>query len=172
MPRDICEGTGPSAIEKAVKRFRRNGTISIPEGVKNVRDGTQVLFHKEVDLQRYHRTSITGDPSKPLDYSLPGCYALLNQYEEGNGPSIICLRLFYVLFFHLKEHTQSGRKSKQGSESLAKEIMRSGSVHDESQVTRNVRKWIDLGERYQLIANDLGGLGSLLILPNIGGEWM
>lgn len=85
---------------------------------------------------------------------------------------MICLRLLYVLFFLLKRRIQPGAKSKQGSRSLAKEIMKSGSVQNESQVTQKLHQWIDFGERYNLIANDLGGLGSLLILPSLGGEWM
>lgn len=101
-----------------------------------------------------------------------GCYALLNQYEEDKESNMICLRLLYVLFFLLKRRIQPGAKSKQGSRSLAKEIMKSGSVQNESQVTQKLHQWIDFGERYNLIANDLGGLGSLLILPSLGGEWM
>lgn len=172
MPRDIREGTGPFSIEKAVLKFKKNGTIIIPEAVKDLRDGRRVLFHEKVDLRSCHRPSDTGDSSNPLCYSLPGCYALLNQYEEDKEPNMICLRLLYVLFFCLKEHIQPGAKSKRGSRSLAKEIMKSESVQDESQVTQKLHQWIDLGERYNLIANDLGGLGSLLILANMGGEWM
>lgn len=155
-----------------MKKLRRNGTIIIPEVVEDLLDGRRMLFHEGVDFQSCHPSSNTGDPSKPLCYSLPDCYALLNQYEKDKEPSLICLRLLYVLFFHLKERIHPGVKSKRGSRSLAKEIMKLGSVQDESQVTQKLHQWIDLGERYSLIAKDLGGLESLLILPNIGGEWM
>lgn len=38
------------------------------------------------------------------------------------------------------------------------------------EISDRVRKWVGYGERYELLAKDLGGLGILYILPNYSSE--
>jgi hypothetical protein len=56
---------------------------------------------------------------------------------------------------------------------LADSIKQSGLVKDDSQhIQDNLAGWAALGERYQLLADDLGGLGILVLLPEETAEYM
>ncbi|KAJ5144478.1 hypothetical protein N7526_001986 [Penicillium atrosanguineum] len=49
-------------------------------------------------------------------------------------------------------------------------IRDSGCDDSLSDIECRVRRWVGLGERYSLLAHDLGGLGALYLLPDDGGE--
>lgn len=119
-------------------------------------------------------------PSRPLvSYppqvqSLAGCYTLGVDFEKQQGLYRIRLRLFYVSFYRLKMEIQPAHQDHYGASIfLARAILASGPVNDSFDVIqRKVRDWMNLGDRFSLLARDLGGLGSLYILPNEGGESM
>lgn len=95
-----------------------------------------------------------------------GVYSLLSQsetriaeYRHGN-------RLLYVLFALLKKIF--GRVRLKGSilKEFASCIRESGLTDEASEdIQKNLGKWASHGERYALLAAQLGGPGSLLLLP-------
>ncbi|GLA67156.1 hypothetical protein AtubIFM54640_010133 [Aspergillus tubingensis] len=85
---------------------------------------------------------------------------------------MIRLRLLYVALYRVKQELQPEHQyDYYVSNYIAQAIFQAGCVdHQPDVINANVRSWINLGERYHLIAEDLGGLGALYILPDIGGE--
>ncbi|KAG0158450.1 hypothetical protein PDIDSM_5964 [Penicillium digitatum] len=91
-----------------------------------------------------------------------------NQQQLGK----IRLRICYVAFFRLNNAVQPGSQYQYDDASMfiAHLIRDSGCEDSLSDIERRVRHWVGLGERYSLLANDLGGLGVLYLLPQDGGE--
>lgn len=107
--------------------------------------------------------------------SIASHYNLVVFYEEQHDLNKLRLRLSYVLFYRLKEAVEPSSQYQHydAATFIAKIILDSRSVTDSFELVRSrVRSWIGHGERYTLIAKDLGGLGALYILPDLGGESM
>lgn len=50
-------------------------------------------------------------------------------------------------------------------------MLSTGSITDPIDIVQDrVRLWVSRGDRYDSLAKDLGGLGVLYLLPDIGGE--
>ena len=79
-----------------------------------------------------------------------------------------------MAFFRLKNAVQPGTQYQYDDASMyiAHLIRDSGCADSLPDIERRVRRWVGLGERYSLLANDLGGLGVLYLLPDDGGESM
>jgi hypothetical protein len=113
-------------------------------------------------------------PAAPQLSPLFDFYKLLLSCEHQQQLGKIRLRICYVVFFRLKNSVQPGNQYQYDDASMfiARLIAASGCVDPLSHIERRVRHWVGLGERYSLIANDLGGLGTLYLLPDKGGESM
>lgn len=106
--------------------------------------------------------------------SLAGFYRLVVHCERQQELEKIRLRLLYVSFYRLKEYVQPSTQYHHydAAAFIAQVIKESGAGDNLDVVQGQVRRWIGLGERYSLLANDLGGPGALYILPDNGGESM
>lgn len=159
VPGHIRGSRRQNAAERAAARTKSK--ILVPEVVK--------------DLQNRQRKALEQDgssrdtPSDQLmqDCSLAGCYMFVTNIEKNKEFSTIRLRIFYVLFFRLKQSIQPKRLCADVITLLGRIIYHSGLVKDSKEVVeRKLVTWTDRGERYELLAKDLGGLGSLLVLPD------
>lgn len=134
---------------------------------------TRDELHKNNQLGNHHPSRLSVS-YPPQGHSLAGYYTLVVDYEKQQDLDRIRLRLFYVSFYRLKMEIQPARQGNYDAGIfIARAILASGPVNDSFDVIqRRVRDWISLGDRFSLLARDLGGLGSLYILPNSGGESM
>lgn len=108
-------------------------------------------------------------PELPLDH-LARCYITIVRYEDRIELDNIRLRLLYVAFYRLKKSLKDypGAVS-----SIADALLSTGLIKDPIDIVRDrVTLWTRRGDRYDLLAKDLGGLGVLYILPDLGGESM
>ena len=93
MPQNIRERTGPPSIEKAVKKFKKNGTIIVPKVVKDLRGGRRVLFMKWRLQSRYQSSKQEPYTRSTLIYwtgcplRSPGPYIALNRPKRGQASS-------------------------------------------------------------------------------------
>lgn len=106
--------------------------------------------------------------------SLADFYQKLVSCEYQHQLGKIRLRVCYVVFFRLKQAVQPGTQYQYDDVSnfIAHVIRNSGCNDSFTVIEHRVRHWVGLGERYSLLANDLGGLGILYLLPEEGGESM
>ena len=93
---------------------------------------------------------------------------LVDNVEKNTIFSTIRLRFLYVSFFRLKESIQPEERLCTDVISLmVQTIYNSGLVKDSKDVVaKKLVNWTDRGERYDLLAKELRGLGSLLVLPD------
>ncbi|KAJ5887373.1 hypothetical protein N7495_007414 [Penicillium taxi] len=173
--------TRQSAIQKTIARSSKE--FQIPQAVQDLQEKRASLFsislqerghESENDSSSTHQiTSLTCHvPNSPQNCPLSDFYQLLVLCENEQRLGRIRLRICYVVFYRLKNAIKPGTQYQYDeiSISIAHLIRESGCKDQIHDIERRVRLWVGLGERYSLIANDLGGLGILYILPEDGGE--
>ncbi|GFG19062.1 hypothetical protein IFM5058_09662 [Aspergillus udagawae] len=177
IPRNIRGSSRQSGLKRAV---RTNSKLKIPEVVEELQSRRETLFSeapvtKDGDV-RYganHNSQVARLSSLHPGVSIAHCYASTVYYERQRDLGKIRLRLLYVVFYRLKQATEPGSQCNfySAPNFIAQVIQNTGSTEDSTDTIRkNIRTWVGYGERYELLANDLGGLGVLYILPNLGGE--
>lgn len=184
--RNICEyipqklrGTaGRSKIRRAA--LCPNPETIVPKAVQDLQEKRAVLFpsrettrdknaaggaQNELHVSQHHELH----PGE----SLSSLYEVTVFYEEQQELNKIRLRLLCVAFYRLKQAVEpiSQARNYNTAYYLAEAIRKSKPDVDNIDVIhRRVRAWVQKGERYELIAEDLGGIGVLYILPERGGE--
>ncbi|KAG0156250.1 hypothetical protein PDIDSM_3427 [Penicillium digitatum] len=181
IPQRIRQTSRQSAIKKAIVRSSQQ--LQAPQIVQDLQDKRESLF--PLYLTASSEGSSGGSSSigqiEPflghVPNSLQACpltdfYNLLVSCESQQQLGKIRLRICYVVFFRLKNSVQPGTQYQYDDASMfiARLIGDSGCRDSISDIERRVRLWVGLGERYSLLANDLGGLGVLYLLPEDGGE--
>ncbi|KAE8155281.1 hypothetical protein BDV25DRAFT_135028 [Aspergillus avenaceus] len=161
---------GPSRQNAADRAAVRSKTkIVVPDAVKKLQGKNERLLLPVAQSQDVHNdTSIDLSQASlsPKQVSLAGFYVLVTDIETHKEICNIRLRLFYVFFNRLKQKIQPQGFWNDAVTYLAQIICRSGLVNDSMKVIQDkVTTWVERGGRYELLANDLGGLGSLLVLP-------
>jgi hypothetical protein len=167
-----------TGVKKAIQRSTTK--LEVPKFVQNLQDKRESLFHEKQIVTGTHTNDLLSPLSAATVPSLRGDsiasqYKFVVYYEEQHDMNKVRLRLSYVLFYRLKEAVEpsSQYQNYDTATFIAKIILESPSITDSLELVRSrVRSWIGHGERYTLIANDLGGLGALYILPDLGGESM
>ncbi|KAL2005973.1 hypothetical protein VTN00DRAFT_9627 [Thermoascus crustaceus] len=172
--KNICKQIPPhirgprrqSAIRDAIECSPK---IAIPDAVRDLQNKHERLFVQEEGVDH-------GDPNIHIqstslrisrDCSLAECYALVVRIQKQQNLHNIRLRLLYIAFYRLKQAIQPRGLWNDTSYFLAQTIKHSSKVDDTLEnIWNNIKIWIDRGERYTLLAKDLGGLGALLILPD------
>ncbi|KAE8133849.1 hypothetical protein BDV38DRAFT_257230 [Aspergillus pseudotamarii] len=178
IPKDI---RGPSR-ESAVKRTvaRPLSRVNISQVVQDLVDKRETLFPEIQPVQDAGHThgpqdslgTLRPSTSNPGN-SLARWYELTVDHERQHDLYKIRLRFLYVMFYRLKQWVEPGSQYQyfSAAEFIAQVILNSGSSSDSLDVVRNrVREWVGHGERYELLAKDLGGLGVLYILPDYGSK--
>lgn len=171
IPRNVRGSSRQSGIRKAIKRpYTRS---NIPQLVEELQDGRETLFSAEQITkdagsvsasQNYHQVSY---PAEGLRSPLVHCYNLVIQSERRRALDQIRLRFLYVAFYRLKKKVQPGSEYSGAIPFLAQVILETGSIEDPFDIVQQrVRTWVSYGNRYDLIAKDLGGLGVLYVLPD------
>lgn len=182
IPPEFRSKPRQSNLRKAISRSHAHAHMRIPQVVDDVRDKREVLFPKARDMlereqtgdPQAHSINLSTGPTSSIDH-LARYYTLVVQFETQDYLNKIRLRILYVAFYQVNQKLQPRVGYEQyGTVSfLAEAIFRTlsgkGSLDD---IKRRLRTWIGYGERYTLIAEDLGGLGALYILPDLGGEYM
>lgn len=104
--------------------------------------------------------------------SLNGLYHLIIACERQQHLEKIRIRILCVAIFRLKNSIQPSSLYHYDDVSsfIAQMIGNSGCNDPLGIIESRVRLWVGRGERYNLIAEDLGGLGVLYMLPEDGGE--
>ncbi|KAF5856042.1 hypothetical protein ETB97_007985 [Aspergillus alliaceus] len=103
------------------------------------------------------------------DNALAACYQLVLSCEEKVIVNKIRIRLLYVAFYRVKQDIQPGSQYEysDAAKFIAEAISHASSIEDSFDIIhKKIRTWIGYGERFTLLANDLGGLGVLYILPD------
>lgn len=178
IPPDIRGTNRRSALRKEIRRSSIR--VDVPQVVQDLQDKREVLFPNRSNTQNVscaattqnndHYSSIVTPSQTNI---LANCYMLVVNCERQEFLNKIRLRLLYVAFYRVKQNIQPGSQYEYSDAAnyIAKAISHAGSVNDSfDTIHLNVRTWIGYGERYSLLANDLGGLGVLYILPENGGE--
>lgn len=169
MPRHIRGPRRQNAAERAA--VKSNSKILVPQIVKGLKSkpretqGQDGLPHEGHSSPSQY-TSLSDQSMQ--DCSLAGYYMLVDNVEKNTIFSTIRLRFLYVSFFRLKESIQPEERLCTDVISLmVQTIYNSGLVKDSKDVVaKKLVNWTDRGERYDLLAKELGGLGSLLVLPD------
>ncbi|PGG99120.1 hypothetical protein AJ79_08684 [Helicocarpus griseus UAMH5409] len=97
---------------------------------------------------------------------LSGTYVFLDRVETRYGADRVRRRLLYVVFSFIKD--LSGRTRLRGPilEKLVQIIIQSGLVDASSEdVAGKLGSWSTRGDKYRSLAGDVGGLGSLFLIP-------
>lgn len=168
IPRHIRGTRRQNAAEKAAARS--NSKISVPEIIKDIKNKPgETLGQDSVPYKGYifssQYTSISNHSMQAS--SLAGYYMLVDNVEKSSDFNTIRLRFLYVLFFRLKQSIQPKRLCANVISLLVQIIYHSGLVKDSKDIVeKKLVTWTDRGERYELLAKDFGGLGSLFVLPN------
>lgn len=151
-----------NAAGKAVARSVSE--IAVPERISS-------------DFQRWKKnymTFFTDSEKKEVDFSscpLARCYIFLCEAESRGLVCKIQQRILFVLFSRLKDRFGRDRLHSDVLIKFSRIILRSGLVEgDEGVIERRLGDWACLGTRYDLLASDLGGLGSLILLPDDIGD--
>ncbi|KAJ9482571.1 hypothetical protein VN97_g10855 [Penicillium thymicola] len=181
IPQRIRQTSRQSAIKKAIVRSSQQ--LQAPQIVQDLQDKRESLFplclpaSSEESSGGSSSTRQIGPFLGHVPNSLQACpladfYKLLVLCENQQQLGKIRLRICYVAFFRLKNAVQPGTQYQYDDASMfiAHLIGDSGCGDSLSDIERRVRRWVGLGERYSLLANDLGGLGVLYLLPEDGGE--
>ncbi|KAL2801968.1 hypothetical protein BJX63DRAFT_441608 [Aspergillus granulosus] len=163
IPQSIRGPSRQSTIKKAIMRSRKR--LIIPPVIQELQDKREDLFPSG---QR--DVSFTAFPSQ--NNPLAHYYELVVQFENRLDLDRVRLRLLYVAFYRLKQDQHPGSQYEYYDPTpIAQAIFETGSIKDPLEtILVKVRTWIGYGERYSLLATDLGGLGVLYILPDIAGE--
>ncbi|KAI2735866.1 hypothetical protein DTO013E5_8941 [Penicillium roqueforti] len=181
IPQRIRPTSRQSAIKKAIVRSSQQ--LQAPQIVQDLQDKRESLFplylptSSEKSSDGSSSTRQIAPFSCHVPTSLQPCpladfYKLVVLCENQQQLGKIRLRICYVAFFRLKNAVQPGTQYQYDDASMfiAHLIRDSGCEDSLSDIERRVRHWVGLGERYSLLANDLGGLGVLYLLPQDGGE--
>ncbi|KAA8641651.1 uncharacterized protein ATNIH1004_011787 [Aspergillus tanneri] len=178
IPQDIRGSPRRSNLQRAITR--KNAAVKIPQVVEDIAAKREILFPNTQALQCGKRTSEYQHSREgscfPVDYlvdSIAGLYKLITRVEKDHDLCKIRLRLLYVMFYRLKQWVEPGsqRQYYSATNFIAEVILNDSLSSDPlDKIHSTVRGWIGKGERYERLANDLGGLGVLYILPDYGGE--
>lgn len=178
IPKEIRGNNPKSAIQRAATRSR--SSVNIPQVVQDLAEKREMLFPKVQNVRdgepTYDRQSSLEDLQRFATHSdnpLAKWYEFTVDHERKHELYKIRLRFLYVMFYRLKQwiEPESRPRYSNASDFIAQVILNTGSSSDSPEVVRNkVRGWVGHGERYELLAKDLGGLGVLYILPDYGGE--
>ncbi|KAF7166807.1 hypothetical protein CNMCM6106_002505 [Aspergillus hiratsukae] len=88
------------------------------------------------------------------------------QLQEDSIVSAVRKRLCYVIYYRSKLLWQNEGLSEDVVYVLSHLVERSGLCElEQAEIQRSLRGWVERGERYDLLARDLGGLGALFLLP-------
>ncbi|RAL06638.1 uncharacterized protein BO97DRAFT_22326 [Aspergillus homomorphus CBS 101889] len=167
IPRRIRGTVRQNAAERAA--VRSGSKIIIPRVVKDIQaNQTRVLeeqgSRQEIYMSILQRGYLQNQSTKHS--SLAGCYMLMEDVEKENDVGLIRLRFHCLLFYHLKQYIQPNGFWNDSISFMVEVIGISGLVEDSKDIIREkLVAWTDKGKRYALLARDLGGLGSLLVLP-------
>ncbi|RAL03194.1 uncharacterized protein BO80DRAFT_470879 [Aspergillus ibericus CBS 121593] len=168
LPRHIrgTQGRQNAADRASTRRLSKIVVPDVVRDLKKIPAGGVGQKH----LHNYTNTALAQDTALfeqlTLQCPLAGCYMIVVDTEKKKDLNIIRLRLLYVLFHRLNLETQR-RFGQAVSDRLAQIIHASGLVTDTLEtVEGRLGSWIDRGARYELLANDLGGLGVLFVLPD------
>ncbi|KAL2801897.1 hypothetical protein BJX63DRAFT_438376 [Aspergillus granulosus] len=165
IPKDPHRKPRQSAIKKAIGRSKSR--LNVPQVIQELQDKHEKLFPAG---SSNHDVSFT--PSLPRTNPLVLYYSQVISYEKRQSLDMIRLRLLYVALYRVKQEARPGHQYEYYDPTfIAQAIFQTGCVNDQLDVIiAKVRTWISLGGRYDLIAEDLEGLGALCILPDLGGE--
>ncbi|KAE8383871.1 hypothetical protein BDV26DRAFT_2724 [Aspergillus bertholletiae] len=178
IPKDIRGPSRESAIKRTVARPLSR--VNISQVVQDLVDKRETLFPEIQPVQDGGHThgpqdslgTLRPSTSNPGN-SLARWYELTVDHERQHDLYKIRLRFLYVMFYRLKQWVEPGSQYQyfSAAEFIAQVILNNGSSSDSLDVVRNrVREWVGHGERYELLAKDLGGLGVLYILPDYGSK--
>ncbi|RAH80874.1 hypothetical protein BO86DRAFT_121370 [Aspergillus japonicus CBS 114.51] len=175
IPRDIRGSAYDSALKRATKR--PPAKIEIPQVVQDLQERHRVLFSAPQALpeseQSESRDQIQRFPEIIPGNSLADCYRATVLQEEQQQLCNIRLRFLYIIFYRLKQEISPGSQYEYycAANFIARTICDANHSNQPINVVeKRIRAWVGYGERYESLANDLGGLGALYILPDLGGE--
>ncbi|KAL2826013.1 hypothetical protein BJY01DRAFT_262477 [Aspergillus pseudoustus] len=165
IPKNIRRNSGQTAIKKAINRSKTG--LNIHPVIQGLQKKSVVLFPAVSS-----NNVVPSTPSSPLNNILVIYYSQVLSCQERQTVDTIRLRVLYVALYRVKQELQPEHKYDYYiSNYIAQAVLKAGCVdHQPDVINANVRLWINYGERYHLIANDLGGLGALYLLPDIGGQ--
>jgi hypothetical protein len=139
----------------------------------NIKLSPQVepIFNEwKVDYLQFY-AQIEGAGFEPEQSPLAGAYSFLCRVETRYTMDRIRKRLLYVVFSRLKMAFHRTQLRGNILTQFARLIRQSGLI-DESleDIEERVGTWACRGDRYQLLSDDLGGLGALILLPQDIGD--
>lgn len=163
---DTIRRSRQPAIKTAISKSSRG--VPVPQIIQDLQGQQESLFPTseneasgpELALGvKHHPRNCTTSFSQLYDFVI--------QCERQEQLGKIRLRILYVIIFRLKDIVQTGSRYQYDDTSLfiAHMIKDAGSLDTLPIIEGRVRVWVGLGERYSLIAKDLGGLGALYLLP-------
>lgn len=171
IPGNLRGSSRQSDIKNAIKRPYTK--CNIPQVVEDLQDRRETLFSEKRTIedagsvsrsQNDHQVSY---PAESLLSPLVHCYNLVIQSERRRALDQIRLRFLYVAFYRLKKKAQPGSEYSGAIPFIAQALLETGSIKDPfDTIQKRVRTWVSYGNRYDLIAKDLGGLGVLYVLPD------
>ncbi|GLA56041.1 hypothetical protein AnigIFM63604_004099 [Aspergillus niger] len=180
IPSDILSRPRRSNLKKAISQSCTR--VAIPQVVEDLQQKREVLFPKAQDTleegQRrdlqIHHSNLPTCPTSSINH-LARYYELVIECEKDVYLNTLRLRILYVAFYVAKQQLEPGSQYEYYSITpfLAEAVMHT-LPHQQStdDIEKKLRTWIGYGERYSLLAGDLGGLGALYILPDLGGEYI
>ncbi|KAJ5159157.1 uncharacterized protein N7500_008808 [Penicillium coprophilum] len=180
IPQTIRRTSRQSAIKKAIARS--SVQLQVSPVIQGLQDKRESLFplHSPGRAEGHTGSSanlklapLSCHVQPPLQTSsLEYFYNFIIYCEQQQELDKIRLRILYVAFYRLKNAIQPSTRYQYDDISLfiAHAIRSLGSKDLLPVIESRVQLWVGRGERYDLIARDLGGLGALYILPEDGGE--
>ncbi|KKZ61072.1 hypothetical protein EMCG_04316 [[Emmonsia] crescens] len=163
IPQRIRGRTSP--VDKAASRS--SSRITLPKDLRgpfNTWKGNALTFKK-------HDEPVLSGVA--LDLSLVHSYLLLSKIEKQQIINKVRLRFFCVALFRLKEILQNNHCIKDVVSCFAHTVHCSDLVGDQGgEILDKFHDWVDRGERYNLLAEELKGLGMLFLLPEDVGEYI
>ncbi|KAL2005517.1 hypothetical protein VTN00DRAFT_2728 [Thermoascus crustaceus] len=153
IPRHIRAPRRQPAVQKATGSTSK---ITTPQVVLDLLERRERLFAQEQGVGH----------GESRNCVLAEYYMLGIRIEREQYLNTIRLRLIFVVFYRVKQAIEPRGLCYEASYFLARIINRSSIINDAlKDIEKNVRSWINYGQRYELLAEDLGGLGTLFILP-------
>ena len=164
----------PQRVNKVDRAATKDTVITVSDNIKQC-IGQWIRYPKRFQHENMSILPTQQQTTAPMDplSQLALWFLSLANIERGLDINRIRRRFYYLIFYLLKKRCQDDGFAHDAVVMLTQMIMISGLVPlAEDKIQKSLRTWVEGGERYQLLSNDLGGPGVLFLLPDDMGEQM
>jgi hypothetical protein len=154
-----CQGRKINRTRRAILKFKSAAKITLSEEIRQVLPLWKASPSTFLNIQDVLKSNCQNNP-------LVYIYKVLSTLDADVPP--IQRRILMLIICELKDNVCQ-RINGNALQHITEVICQSGLVTGKYEyVLDKISKWALAGARYKQLAHDLGGLGALILLPNIG----